>query len=239
VFALGVITLLERRDDFRQAAPLLVVGCLSAVLVFKTPFVFPGLDRIRMPFAFFFAIVLGIGAHRLIRASRTPSLRRHVPLLLFLLLTTTGPLYVGAGDDLYDLHDPPVGPPQKQVEFSEAEYASLAEAETFANQHQNKIQSFWIDALAVERFGGDATPTPSMSESGLSGTEGLFLYRNGWPEHLLHYAGGSWGRFVVSEEWLVKNVRRENQVYDSGTVGLLWDEGRIELEQNHNGSDER
>ncbi|MUV57243.1 hypothetical protein [Halogeometricum sp. CBA1124] len=229
VFSLGIVTVLESPGTFKRSVSLVSVSTLSAAVVFKTPLVIPGLNRIRMPFAFFFAIVLGIGVYRLIRSASTPSVTRVLPLALFLVLATTAPLYVLAGDDLYDLHDPPDGPPQKQVEFSETEYRSLEAVAQFTERHEGGVQTFWIDGLAIEQFGKSPEPGPEVTDTGIYGDSGLFLYRTGWADHLVHYAGDSWGKFILSREWLETTVENENKVYDSGTAGLLWSADELRL----------
>jgi len=230
VFSLGVVTIVERYTDFRQATSLSLLGVLSAVLIFKIPLVIPGQSRIRLPFAFFFAFVAGFGVYRAIGASRTTSIRKVVPLVLVVLVATSGPLYVQAGDDLYDLHDPPNGPHQKQVELSSEEYRSLMSVNRFRQTHDVSLRAVWIDSLALDHFGTSTDASPRVTESGITQPSGALLYRTRWSDHAVHYTGdGTFGKFVLSDQWLRSNVKQSNKVYDTGHAGVLWDADGIAL----------
>jgi hypothetical protein len=231
VFSLGVVTFVERHTEFRQATSLSLVSVLSAVLIFKIPLVIPGQSRIRLPFAFFFAFIAGLGVYRAIEASRTTSIRKVLPLVLVVLVATSGPLYVQSGDDLYNIHDPPNGPHQKQVELTSEEYRSVMSVHQFEQTHGVSLRAVWIDSLALNHFGASVDDGPRVTDAGVTQPSGALLYRTRWTDHAVHYTNGSstFGKFVLSEQWLRRNVQRSNKIYDTGHAGVLWDDNRITL----------
>lgn len=228
VYAIGLAFLLQRYPKYRHSLSVILLAVLAAPIVFKTPFVFPGLSRSRMPFAFFFPLVFGLGLYRLVRSTASRPALRVVPVIVFVLLAATTPLFVWAGDDLYQIHDPPNGPPQGQVEFSESEMESFQELNQFKRSHGIPIQTAWVDALAIERYGGTSVGRATVDNGTLRAENGYLLYRDSWTDHPVVFDFES-GKILISEEWLRAESTTNNKMYDSGQHGILWKRDEVVL----------
>ena len=231
VFALGLVTILERYRYFRKSVAFIILGCLSTVIVFKTPFLIPGLTRIRLPFAFFFAFPLGVGMYRLVQSSTSSSRLRFVPILVFLVLAVSSPLYIGASRDLTELHDSSFSPPASQVSFSEQEHAALSGAAKYTNSYNRTVETLWIDKLALKMLGSETVGSAYHGNSGIAADSGLLLYRTQWTNHVVFIEEPEWQKLVLGDGWLDRNVKQSNKVYASGSVGLLWDDRIVRLNQ--------
>jgi hypothetical protein len=231
-FALGLVAILERAGEFRHTVPFLAVGCLSSILIFQSPISVAGLARIRLPFAFFFSFPVGIGAMRLVDSSRSRSVRSLFPAILFVILAVTAPLYLHASFDLHEIQDSRAGTPSTEVSFSERERASFTAAARFTGRYKPNVDTFWIDELMLESVGQHRVEPAMYTEGRIVAESGLFLYRRGWDRTITYHTKPTWGKIVMSEEWLNGQVAMSNKVYSTGSVGLLWDESAVRLPQS-------
>lgn len=229
VFALGITAFLDRFREWERALPFVILGSLSAPLIFKTPLLIPGLSRIRLPFAFFFALPVGFGLFKLTRSSHDRSLTRVLPVIIFLALAVTAPLYIQTSRDVTSLHETDSSPPLKQVSFSEEEVSALRAASEFTVSSDSTIETLWIDKLALEANGVESVEPATYDSSGISADSGLLLYRTTWPRHTVFAERPSWVKIIIGEQWLQRNVARSNKVYSSGSAAMLWDDGTVRL----------
>ena len=230
VYALGITFFLKRYSTFRYSLSVVLLAILAAPLIFKTPFIFPGLSRTRMPFTFFFSLIFGLGLYRLVQSSSSVRVLHVVPVIVFVMLAATAPTFVWAGDDLYSIHDPPNGPPQQQVAFSHSEMAAFGEVNQFKRTYDTPLETSWIDTLAVERYGGTSVERARVTDGRLRAETGYLLYRHHWTEHSVVFDFQS-PNILMSELWLQQQSASKNQVYDSGELGILWNRNSVVLEE--------
>lgn len=228
-FVLGLVSVLDAPRKYVRMTGLVSTGVLSVVLVMRTPFALPGIERLRLPASIFFAFVIAIGLRRLLDSRPKVPGVRHLTLALFVVFAATTPIV--AGDDLYRAHAGPglyeLQPlPEPQRELSSGEVEQLAATSRFIETHgsTSRVTTFGVTARALSRFGSESTGRVSIVESGLRTGEGLFVYRERWTDHTVVFSPAEYSlsSLVISEEWLDTTLQRENKVYDTGSVGILW-----------------
>jgi len=234
VFCFGVAVALRTLDHRAGLFGLLAAGVISAPLLFRTPIAVEGITRARLPVSLFFAFVLGVGLYALLTHARGSRAWTAGAVALVVVLGTTAP--VVASGDLYGLHGGPdlyeVTPvPETQVEYTAAEYASLRATSGFVEANGGSVTTFAASRHGIEHFGTEADTDLRIDETGVSTPESLVLYRDRWADHGVRVGNSelTTSTVVMGDAWLRDTVTREQKVYDTGHVGLLWNEngGRI------------
>lgn len=231
VFLLGVATVIDRTRTYWSALPLLSVGAVGSVLIFRTPLTLPGLDRLQLPATLFFAVVIGVGLYRLSRSGTRNTATLVAVVVLVSAVGTAAPLTVNAGDDLYELNAGPnlyelYPTPQPQKAYSDAEYRDLESIAAFVERHNATLYTFSVDYQAMDGFGVESE-SAGVAESGIETGAGVLLYRRAFAHHRLSYTihlqnGVVIGTVIIAPDWLNATVATQNKIYAAGEGGLLW-----------------
>ena len=221
-FVLGVVTVIGRADSYLGIAGFLLTGALASVVILPTPVV-NLTQRVSLAVAPFFAMLVGIGARRILDSVKGRSYRTLAPVLLLTALCVTAPLV--AGLDLYGLHAGPnlyerYSTPEQQVEFSNSEFDQLEATSSYIDRRGTEVSSLWITTWALEHFGTEATLPSEISERGIAADESL-VYRTAWGRHQVGSGRGE--TLYFTRDWLRTAIERENKVYTTGGVGVLQD----------------
>lgn len=232
LFVTGVLTLVEFHRRYRRVLPLTIVGVLGSITVLKTPLAVKSIGRIGFVFCFFFSFVTAAGCNYLLGASDRAHGRAALFVVLLVTVGTFGPLLAP------DMMDAPLDPRRaEQSSYTDSELSQLRAASGFVRSTSGGVSAFWISNWTIEMYGVEGT-SPSVSQQGFHAPEGLFLYRESWADHAVGFRTGSLylKRFLVSEPYLDNLIARQNKVYDSGSVGLLWNrrEGLLERSPSWN-----
>lgn len=220
VFSIGVATFLHAGDRPVAQVALFGTGVVAALLVFETPISVASLGRIRFPWLFPFAFVLGIGILQ-IRERVWTKRSRTVLVAMVVLLAAAGPLV--AADNYYGL-DPR---PNAQSSFSESEVAEFSAFASHARQEDEPVTAFWLSQRLLTRYGVEDDRSARLEGRQLILPEGRFVYRTAWPGHKVHFTVGDGDRLYsdslyVSEPWLQQRLGTGNKVYTAGGTGMLW-----------------
>lgn len=222
VFSIGVATFLHADDRPPAQIALFGTGVVAAVLVFETPISVASLGRIRFPWLFPFAFVLGVGILTFRERVWTTN-RRRVLVAMVVLAAATGPLVTA--DDYYGL-DPR---PNTQTAFSEEELAEFQAFATHARENGEPVTGFWLSKRMMTRYDVADDRNPRLEDGQLVLPAGYFVYRDAWPDHSVHFVvGDSDGLYSnslsVSRPWLQQRLGAGNKVYTAGGTGMLWGE---------------
>ncbi|PSQ05581.1 hypothetical protein BRC97_08995 [Halobacteriales archaeon QS_6_71_20] len=224
VFSVGVVTFLRWRSRPATTAAVVWTGILGAVLVFETPLSIKSLIRIRFPWQFVFAFVIGIGILRIRRVLGAPDGRRSVFALLFVIvvvLAASAPLVTA--DNYYGL-DPR---PTAQSSIPDQEYAELESAASFVGATDEPTTTLFMTRLVLERFGPTDLRHANVRGGDIVLPAGYFVYRSSWPDYKVNFEiereGTLYGNSLyVSSGWLSDRAGAGNKVYTAGGTGVLW-----------------
>jgi hypothetical protein len=226
MIALGTVAVLRDYDRYWKATGVLVVSLLGTLFVLRTPLVFPGIQRLRLPVSLLVAVLIGLGIHHTLSGVDSWGPRAVPAMVAILLLSSSA--HMTAATDLYGLH---AGPslwenqpiPETQKEFTEAEYRQLEEAARFTTEERPKLATDWASGLGLRRFDGEVSRDVTVTEEGFELDGGFLLYRQRWGERSQTVIPASYRQLtvVVTPEWLHDTVERENKVYTTGEVGIL------------------
>jgi len=231
VFSVGVVGLLRATNSPPAYTALAWTGVIGAVLVFETPLSIPSLIRIRAPWLFAFAFVVGLGIYQFRRdISSTGSLR--LLFMVLIVLAAIGPLVTA--DNYYDL-DPRE---TAQTSFSAAEYEQLRGTASFVDATAEPTTVFWETRLVMDRYRiSEDLPRASVRDDQVRIPAGHYVYRDAWADHRLTFTAASGDEFYsntvyMSDEWLDQRVDAGNQVYSAGGTGILWQPTERPLDNN-------
>ena len=220
VFSLGVVGLLRYRGSAVGYTAFAWAGVAGALLVFETPLSIPSLIRIRAPWLFVFAFVVGLGVYQLRdRLAAVHTSRLVVALLV--VLAAVGPLVTA--DNYYGL-DPR---PTSQTSFSDAEYRQLEATTSFVADSDAPTTTFWLTRLVMAEGTGGEPDRVTVRDGRIHIPPGHYVYRSSWADHKVQFTAGS-GESVysntlyLSEAWLSQRVGTGSQVYTAGGTGVLW-----------------
>ena len=247
MFIIGVLVLINGNGDYRRPLGVMSLGLVSAGVILRTPLAINGLERARLPFALFFAFIIGVGLHRLFAivgsastgSPRSSAFTKATVVALLISLGTTGALT--AGDDLYQVHSGPdlyenAPLPEPQQEFSLREYQSMEATSGFINEYarSERITTLAVTRRVLFRFGTDAEGRISIRDEGIRTQSGLFVYRERWSDHRVTFSRSrlSTSSITMSERWLDAAVTSQNKVYTTGEVGALWTEAETVIRSN-------
>lgn len=222
--ALGIVEVLSSTEKYRRALHLIAVGALATPLLLRTP-IFPDVSRIRFPLAVFFVFLLTPSLERLSKAEFHTKALRAIPLILVVVLATTGVLVasqdlyaLNAGPDLYELR--PL--PEPQVDFSQTELRELRATGRFIDRYGGRASTLAITGRALGMF-GVGSDGGTVMYGNLRTERDLFVYRTSWTDHRVSFVRDSLTATVVmSDVWLNRTIRTENKVYTAGGTGILW-----------------
>jgi|GEM_PF-1145429 hypothetical protein len=224
VFSIGVATFLHARDRPVAQVALFGTGVVAAVFVFETPISVASLGRIRFPWLFPFAFVLGVGVLQVRERLWTVN-RSRVLVAMVVLLAAAGPLV--AADDYYGL-DPR---PNTQTALSDSEVAEFSAYASHARAEGEPVTAFWLSQRLMTRYDVDGDRTARLEGRELILPEGHFVYRSAWSGHKVHFTVGEAdgdglysNSLYVSGEWLDSRLGAGNKVYTAGGTGMLWDD---------------
>jgi hypothetical protein len=222
LFAIGVVGFLRSRTHPAPYATVVWTGILGGVLILESPLSIKSLIRIRLPWQFVFAFVVGAGILLLCRYAATPS--RRVAVLVLLVLATAGSPLVTA-DDYYGL-DPR---PTTQTSFSDESFAELRSASVFSGATESPPAVLAQTRRVMNRFGLADLGRVGLRDEQLVLPAGHFLYRTEWRDHKVSFRvrgpDSLYGNSLyVSGEWLDSRVGAGNKVYTAGGTGALWSE---------------
>jgi len=227
VFSLGLVGLLRTTRLSAGHAAFAWAGVLGAVLIFETPLSIPSLIRIRAPWLFVFAFVVGVGCYQFRDRFRAADGGR-VVLALLVVIAAVGPLVTA--DNYYGL-DPR---PTTQTSFSDAEYDALLATASFVDTSEEPTAAFWLGRLMLSRAGVGDIGRASVENDRILLPAGHFVYRSAWADHKVQFTAGSdsaiySNTLYLSEAWLSQRVGTANQVYTAGGTGVLWSATRQPL----------
>jgi hypothetical protein len=223
--ALGGISFLVHWEVHTRDIGLLVPGFLASVVVVQTPVPVLSIQRLDLVAAVFVVFIVGVALkYSLVRSS--PS--RTGLIILIVVATATATPLVHAGDDLYQLHVEP----QPQRSFEEGEYARLSAAGEFTRVYGSTalVGSATRDVFRVRGVPASVRGV-TVSESGVHVRAGLFVYRDNWADHLVYFGtqgltpSGSVSKLrkvLFGDGYVERLATGGNQVYDAGSVGVLW-----------------
>lgn len=220
VFSIGVVGLLQSDSVPTGYGAVAWAGALGAAIIFETPLSIQSLIRIRAPWLFVFAFVVGLGIYYF---NRNISSTRSNQLLVVLLvvLAAVGPLV--AADDYYGL-DPRE---TSESSFSQQQVEELEATSTFLQQTDQQTTTFWQTRLAMDRRGISGIERARLQNEEVILPSGYFVYRTEWPQHRVTFTVGAGEGFYantlyLSDNWLSDRVGSSNQVYSAGGTGVLW-----------------
>lgn len=221
VFSVGVVAFLRATD--RPAAQTALFGCgaVGALLVFETPISIQSLIRIRSPWLFVFAFVVGIGLLQMKRFVE-PGRRSSVLLALVVLLAATAPMVTA--DDYYEL-DPR---PTTESSFSDQEVAELEALSGYVANSEESVGTLWLTDKVLQRHGVENRHNPRVEGENVVLPAGHFAYRSAWAGQKVHFEASD-GEELYSNslfatgEWLDQRVDMTNKVYSAGGTGIMWE----------------
>lgn len=220
VFSLGVVGLLRHRRRAVGYTVFAWAGVVGAVLIFETPLSIPSLIRIRAPWLFVFAFVVGIGCYQFRGLLRSADTGR-VVFAVLVLFAAVGPLVTA--DNYYGL-DPR---PTTQTAFSEAEYQELQATAGFVADSEADTTTFWLTRLVLAGGPGGEPRRVTVEDGRILIPPGHYVYRSAWADHKVQFTAGSGdsvysNTLYLSESWLSDRVGTGSQVYSAGGTGVLW-----------------
>lgn len=221
VFSIGMVGLLRSESVPTGYGAVAWTGALGAVIIFETPLSIQSLIRIRAPWLFVFAFVVGLGIYYF---NRNISSTRSNQLLVVLLvvIAAVGPLVTA--DDYYGL-DPR---PTAETSFSDRQVQELEATSAFLQQTDQQTTTFWQTRLAMDRRGISGIERARLEDEQVMLPSGYFVYRSAWPQHRVTFTVGAGESFYantlyLSDQWLSDRVGSGNQVYSAGGTGILWE----------------
>lgn len=220
VFSTGVVTFLKVSDRSAINVSLALTGIVAAVLVFETPLSIESLIRIRYPWLFAFAFVLGIGLFELRRRTR-PTVIGIGFLTVVILIATFAPLVTA--DNYYGL-DPR---PTLQTSFSDQEYQELRATSGYFAEDATSPTVFWRTRTTMERFRVTDLQHPEIRGRTLLLPSGHFIYRTAWSNYKVSFTTTGENslysnKLFVSDRWLHRRIMAGNKVYTAGDTGAMW-----------------
>lgn len=224
VFSVAVVAFLYASNRPAPQTALFWSGVVGAVLIFETPLSIRSLIRVRSPWLFVFAFVIGVGILELRRRIGSTT-RSRLLLAGLVVLASTGPLV--AADNYYGL-DPR---PTEQTSFSEAEVGELQAMATYLSEQDGETTTLWFTRLAMERSGIETMRNPELDGESLAIPAGRFAYREAWADHKVTFNTGEGERaygstLYISEGYLDERVASSNKVYSAGGTGVTWQSER-------------
>jgi len=220
VFSVAVVSFLYATDRTPAQTALFWTGVVGALVIFPTPISVKSLIRIRAPWLFMFAFVIGVGMLQLRRRIGSTQLSR-VLLAGLVVLAATGP--VVAADNYYGL-DPR---PTAQTSFSEDEVTELQAVSRYIQTQDGPTTTLWLTRLTMERNSVEGVGNPRLDGQTMIIPEGHFVYRTAWGSHKTEFPAGEgdsvYGNTLyVSEAWLEQRAASGNKVYSAGSTGVTW-----------------
>lgn len=220
VFSVGVVAFMRAPDRPVAQTALFTLGVLGALIVFETPISIQSLVRIRSPWLFVFAFVLGVGLLQLKRFAGADR-RGGILMAVVVVLAVSAPLVTA--DDYYDL-DPR---PSMQTSFSEAEEAELEALSGYVASSEHSIGSFWLTRLVMERHEASGIHNARVADGQVILPGGHFIYRSSWPGSKVHFTVGEGEQLYsntlyVAGDWLDRRITATNKVYSVGGTGIVW-----------------
>jgi hypothetical protein len=220
VFSVGVVGFLRMTDRPTTYATLFWAGVVGSVLIFETPVSVKSLIRIRSPWLFVFAFVIGMG---LLQLKRRTGTRRSAMAMMAVIVALAATAPVVTADDYYDL-DPR---PNVQTSFSDQEVEELRAVSGYSGGLARPPVAFTLTQQTMERHGVGDARTARLEGRQLVLPEGHFIYRSRWPGHKVHFTVSEGDRLYsnslyVAGSWLGQRVAGGNKVYDVGGTGVMW-----------------
>ena len=220
VFSIGVVAFLRATD--RPAAQTALFGCgaLGALLIFETPLSIQSLIRIRSPWLFVFAFVVGVGLLQMKRYVE-PGRRSSVLLALVVVLAVTAPMVTA--DNYYDL-DPR---PTAQSSFTDQEVAELEALSGYVASSERSVGMFWLTGKVLQRYDAGDRHNALIENERVVLPAGPFVYRLAWAGKKVHFTADQGdalysNSLFLTAAWLDQRVQATNKVYSVGNTGIMW-----------------
>lgn len=220
VFSVGVVTFLRSSHRPVSQTTLFWTGIVGSLLVFETPLAIKSLIRIRSPWLFAFAFVLGFAFLQFRRRAGTTRQRRLL-MSVIVLVAVCGPLVTV--DDYYDLDSRPT----MQTSYSDEEVAEFEALSGYLRGKEASTTAFSPTQRVTRSQGVDELQNSRIDDRSLVIPEGYFVYRTTWPGETIHFSASEDDRLYsntlyVSEAWVRQYVMTENTVYTVGRTGVTW-----------------
>ncbi|WP_143114513.1 hypothetical protein [Halopenitus persicus] len=195
-------------------------GIISAVII-GIPIVFPtpiGLSpRFGYPWIYLMAMIAAIPLEMNERFSK-----RSIVVLIIVGLTVISGAAASADD--INILDPS---PQEKVTISQNEYQQLHRTSVYLDKYNRK--SILSPRITGKLFGtyfstDNVYNNLTATERGFRNNGQRIIYRESWTNHSISPILGK-GRdpsYVMTTEWLTNEVTRMNQIYSSGSVGVVY-----------------
>lgn len=216
---LGIAAVIESMRRYRRALPIMLVSVIVLPLSVKLPIVIKSIGRIKHGVGIFFALIVGIGLYRAVEVESKAGML--MALLLITGLGTTGAII--SSDDQYSLHEGR----QIQREFTEREYNELRSVGEFIQKTEVRVDALWLSRLVLkDRHRIFQTNRATLTSTGINIDTNLLLYRWRWSDHvILNVEDATLASFTkarMSRNTLETTVSRENKIYSSGSLGILY-----------------
>lgn len=205
----------------------LISGVCAAIFVFENPLSgLRGMTRTGFAASFLVIPALCLGLKHLTQNRDHSNVLAAVLVLVLCMMGPALAMGFTPGNDTGIEH-------QNQRSLSVAQTSELAQVAEFQQRTGQEMTSFWVTSLYLSYLDADASQDVEPTSSGVTIPDGLFVYRMDWDRYragIYQPLGGV--TILFSEEYLQHEVGRENQVYTSGNVRIVWYVNDQELNDN-------